>query len=113
MAAERALVLEAMKELAIELRNVAGDPQLDEDVLVGDGPRLAVIVARACLRAGLDEADYREAVAEDAELGELNRMTLIEVCCAADPGPYDVFSPRDPPGSDTHAVDEADKAPIG
>jgi hypothetical protein len=76
------------------------DPEMALRVRVGDQAALDALLDLACARTGLTRAAYEEAVAGDAQLLDLQRLSIQEVVVdPPDPGPYAEISPESPAGT--------------
>ena len=98
---ERAEVLQtilAYRETVIDL--CTSDPELAVRFYEDDPVLLDLLLEIACTKTGVQRSAYERALAKDASLLELQRLSLKEIVAEpADPGPYDEISRESPAGT--------------
>ena len=98
---ERDQVLQTIRvyrETVIEM--CAADPELAVRFYADDPVVLDLLLELACTKTGVLRVAYERALAEDAALLDLQRLSLKEIVAEpADPGPYDEISRESPAGT--------------
>jgi hypothetical protein len=88
----------AYRETVIDL--CTSDPELAVRFYEDDPVLLDLLLELACTRTGVEPRAYERALAEDAALLDLQRLSLKEIVAEpADPGPYDEISRESPAGT--------------